>query len=862
MSMYPMFAHYARSFGIEAAIERMSGASLDTSIPEFARRFKDDQSRIEEGSRRGVIEPAGWRGWYPGPLDDDVHWNSLKERFESDGWDEGRVGDVDTASNVVVAHTPRPDQATWNAKGLVVGYVQSGKTTNFLAVAAKLADVNYKLIIVLGGIHNGLRSQTQQRLDSYLRERHPDKWLTLTTAEEDFKKLSFDSGFLAQNQQKVALAVVKKNAAVLKKLIQWVDTPSGRKAMHEMPVLVIDDEADQASVATGRINPLIRKLLGLFPKCTYVGYTATPFANVFIDPENTTDLYPNSFILNLPRPTGYFGPEMIFGRDGTGAEEWQDGIPPDGYDMVRLVPEDDVSLLRPGARDDADTFVPAMTDDLVAAVRWFWLSTAARRARGDHGHSTMLIHTSVKIAVHESFKAPLDRLRREAIDDLLRDPRGASWRRQWDHETARVPQTTFGRSATEFVDVLHHLPAVLEQSRVVLDNYRSSDRLVYPDPPADPVVAIAVGGNTLSRGLTLEGLVVSFFVRAAQAYDTLLQMGRWFGYRPGYEDLPRIWTTPNLASAFRHLALVEHEMRDDIDRYQRENLTPEDVAVRVRTHPSLRITAKMGAAQSAYVSYAGRRMQTRYFLTDDALWLRSNHGAGETLIVDALRAGVLDATAKGALLVRDVPVNVVQEFLRNYHVHEDSPDLDPDMMRLYIEQQLIGSRPALQKWSVAVVNGECDPVSFGGQSVKPVKRARLNDKRTDRADIKTLMSKEDRVLDLGIGTVEARRLSEAALVERRNDDPVHADRGLVVLYVIDRMSAPDQPDQRGPLAEPARLPLNAGRDVIGFGIVFPGAPASRKVDATKVAVNLAGLEVERDDEGINEALDVDTEGAK
>ncbi|GAA4570277.1 Z1 domain-containing protein [Planotetraspora kaengkrachanensis] len=850
MGLYTVFADWARRNGVEAAVASFSSLPKET-VDEFRRQFEADKAKVQAGGP--PIITAGSDDWYSGPGESDRYWLALKDRFKAEGWPDDRTSSVDHSSSTVVAHTPRPERSKWDAKGLVVGYVQSGKTTNFTAVIAKLADVQYRLVIVLSGIHNGLRRQTQVRLDQYLKDLNPDRWVTLTEESRDFVKPSHDAS-AALSPEKTVLAVVKKNAAVLSKLIKWLDTPNGRKALEAAPVLIIDDEADQASVATGRINPLIRRLLSLMPRCTYVGYTATPFANVFVDPTQD-DLYPKSFILNLPRPDGYFGPEKIFGRDAVEGEPADDQGPPDGYDMVRLVAEEDVPLLRPGSKEPADGFTPTMIDELVTAVRWFWLATAARRARGDSGHSTMLIHTSVKIAVHESYRAPLETLRQQAREGLAsgRPETLDEWRNLWEKESSRVPAEDFDRKQNSFDDVLPHLDDVLAATRIILDNYRSQDRLNYSDPS---VVAIAVGGNTLSRGLTLEGLVVSFFVRGATAYDTLLQMGRWFGYRTGFEDLPRIWMTPSLSAAFRHLATVEHEMRDDIDRYQRENLTPTQVAVRIRTHPALRITAKMGAAQPAFISYAGRRLQTRYFKHEDTDWLDGNRQAAENLVQEAVRHGRIEDVG-GARLIRDVPVSLVKTFLSRYQVHEDSPDLDPTLMVKYIDQQLTSDPPSLATWSVAVVIGEGGDAKLGGLDVRYSIRSRLNphDLNAERADIKTLMSKQDRALDLGLTAAEARALSESDLVALRNSDPIHHDRGLVVLYLIEPTSEPVNPKQDTDTATPLRVALGAVAAVVGLGITFPGDVRTKSVQATHVAVDLTDVE----SENVDEALDTDTE---
>lgn len=836
MGLYEVFANWAKTRGLAAAVERFRGDLGADRVEEFRAQYEADLAKLESGGP--PIIAAGRRPWYSGPGETDVSWSALEASFREEGWSGDRLDSVDRASSIVVAHTPEPDRTGWDSKGLVVGYVQSGKTTNFTAVIAKLADVDYDVVIVLSGIHNGLRRQTQIRLDASLKALSPDRWLPLTDEDTDFKKPTFNlSGAL--NGSKV-LAVVKKNTAVLRRLIKWLDTPDSRRALRSARVLVIDDEADQASVATARINPQIRKLISLPERCTYIGYTATPFANVFIDPTQD-DLYPKSFILNLPRPDGYFGPEMIFGRDVVEGED--DESAPDGYDMTRTIPENDMALYRPVGRQAAADFEPTMTSELQAAVRWFWLATAARRARGKAGHSTMLVHTSVKIDVHESYKEPLEALRATALRELS-DPSSvarADWEQLWERESARVPAEAWGRSQNSFDDVWQQLPDVVERSRVILDNYRSTDRLDYGGDEA--VVAIAVGGNTLSRGLTLEGLVVSLFVRAATTYDTLLQMGRWFGYRTGYEDLPRIWMTPSLQSQFRHLAAVEHEMRADIDRYQHEDLTPADVAVRIRTHPFLRITAKMGAARAAYVSYAGRRLQTRFFPTQDREWLEANRQVASELVQDASVTGRRDDSGD-VRLFRDVPVALVRSFLSRYEVHEDSPDLDRKMLLRYLDSQV--QEDSLLLWSVAVVGGDREEVSLGGLQVPAVVRSRLNDDNYVRADIKTLMSRQDRALDLPLTPQDARDLSEEGLIQERNKDTTHRDRGLLVLYPIDRVSTPVRPQTSD---RPDRVALGAVLPVIGLGLVFPGeAQRKNRVAAEYVAVDLSDVEaVDLDD---------------
>jgi hypothetical protein len=840
VDLYPLFGTWAKQFGLDAAVAKFGAVAGIDLATIYRDQFEADLKSVQLGGP--AIVAAGNESWYSGPSDGSVFWPPLRSHFEhEEKWEADRLLNLENASNVVVAHTPRPDRQRYQSKGLVVGYVQSGKTTNFTSVIAKLADEEYKFVIVLSGIHNGLRKQTQARLDAQLKDLNREHWITLTDVDHDFIGYTASAVSILKSTKKVVLAVVKKNATVLERLLDWLGGDGARGALENLRVLVIDDEADQASVATGRINPLIRDLLACFPRHTYVGYTATPFANVFIDPASA-DLYPKDFILNLPRPEGYFGTEMIFGRDAVEGEPMADdgdaSLPPDGFDMVRVVPEDDVALLRPASKADAVGFVPTMTPDLIEAVRWFWLATAARRARNDSSHSTMLIHTSVKIDVQESFQAPLEALRQRAREAVKRNDADfiEELSQLWDRETALVDASHWsGRVQNSFEEVLTQLGQVLDEQRVVLDNYKSIDRLDYS---SGPVVAIAVGGNTLSRGLTLEGLVVSFFVRTASAYDTLLQMARWFGFRPGYEDLPRIWMTHALERAFRHLATVEREMRDDIDQYQRQNLRPTDVAVRIRTHPSLAITAKMGAAAPAEVSYAGRRLQTRYYLREDADWLSANLRAASDLLQDVVSLESASADRGSAVVYRDVPARLIISFLRRYRVHEDSPDLDTQQLIRYIDGQRKGDEQALETWSIAVVQSDGEKVRLGSREYGSVIRSRLDTGNDAIADIKTLMSKRDRVLDLEAWDTFLTSQSEGHLVRQRNRDAEYRNRGLLVLYPIDRQSAPMATHPSGSVS---RVPMNAKAPAMGIGIVFPGTVGGGKaVAVTHMAVDLAG----------------------
>ena len=645
-------------------------------------------------------------------------------------------------------------------RGLVVGYVQSGKTANYTAVMAKAADAGYRLFIVLSGLHNNLRRQTQVRLTSDLVDHD---WAPLTSDVADFGNVLNGAAFLSKGV--MSIAVVKKNQARLRSLRDWLrDIPESIR--RRVPVLLLDDEADQATPSSAaareqltRINQLVRQIWAEIPTGTYVGYTATPFANIFMDPSDEEELYPADFIIDLPRPDSYFGAERVFGR-----EPLDDADDPDlGLDMVRDVPDDDAELLKPPSKKDArESFDPELPGSLIEAVTWFLVATAIRRVRVQHSaHSSMLIHTTHYVAPHFAMK--------DRLNDLLKEFR-TSWE-QGNHSPFLTSFETEGTRAAEVAtaplpmwsQVEQELASVLRDVRVVVDNGSSDDRLDYNRVSNDVPVAetvIAVGGGTLSRGLTLEGLVVSYFTRTSDTYDTLLQMGRWFGYRPGYEDLPRIWMQPSLALEFKFLSLVEEEIRQDMHHMERMKVTPREMGVRVRAHPGrLAIVArnKMHHADIVRVSYSGERRQTFIFDETNPQIIAANRKA----VIDFLAAcQEVSPTNKALNASRwsfaDIPAGKVISFINSYNFHPDQSGMRADHMAGWIERAAmdipwnvvtIGSDKVRKRRDGTVVTlGEMD---LGLSELVPtVNRAPLINPPKGTANIKALLSHDDWFADL------------------------------------------------------------------------------------------------------------------
>jgi len=822
-----------------------------TIVDESARRVGAEIDRI-----RNLYPPptmkgeGGSPGWYLGPGPDSRYWNAYKRLLQSKEWESSDIEDLDNASSKIISLLDHPGTGAFSRRGLVLGYVQSGKTANFTAVIAKAADAGYKMFVVLSGLTNKLRRQTQERLEDELRGPHASEWVSLTAPDNDFSRgyaQNADALLNPRTNQK-ALCVVKKNACRLRLLRDWFRAAS-RTTLATCPVLIIDDEADQASLnaarsgGTSRINGLLKEILEGLQKAAYIGYTATPFANVFVDPSDPVDLYPRDFVVDLPRPNQYFGPETIFGRDRL---EGDGTVESAGLDVIRTIPLEEVPNLRPQSRTSAFEFDLARCPSLQRAIEYFWIATAVRWYRGQRQkHSSMLIHSTQYVSVHQKFQKPLQRFARETEAAVSAGDRTVLQRLEalWNDEARRVDIQGREHAIPTFDELRPLLPEVLRECAVIIENYQTieEERLVYGDKPG---VFLVVGGSVLARGLTLEGLVTSVFLRTSNAYDTLLQMGRWFGYRRGYEDLPRVWMTDELRGYFYDLATVEQEIRNDIQRYERETITPLQFAPRIRTHPQLMITSrlKMQHAVECEVSYSLQAIQTTMFCHKDPLWLGRNLGAARDLVSRASAGGRIEEMPQGRLC-RDVPVAEIERFLSAYEVHERSDQFRRDALLDYVQAE--NAAGGLLKWNVAVMGQERgtelgDIDTGGGSRANLIRRSRLKGIGVDEgyANIGALMSTPDVVHDVPGRDSSKGGGREDLLEERSRAVPGH---GLLILYPIHRVSKPDA--RRGDVREP----LDAVDDIMGMALVFPKTKRGTQGAVKYMTADLTVLQPEEEE---------------
>lgn len=820
-------------------VHSMQVAALDEAM-----RLEREKCEKVSYWRKAALQ-AGRPDWYGGADEGARIWQALRQRLKAQHRSEDEIESVDADSTAVLSLTDNPGQSQFSTRGLVLGHVQSGKTGNMAGVIAKAADTPYKFFVVLSGLTDSLRNQTQARLDADLVENgHADRWYPWTQVDRRrddgrIEKGDFShppAGGFPLAGPECHIAVMKKNAAVLRRFKRKLrETPSALLA--QTAFMIIDDECDQASVNSARLqasisatNRVIREIIALLPKVAYVGYTATPFANILIDPNESQDLYPRDFIHPLVKPDAYFGAEELFGRE---ALQGEDTDVDSGYNMIRIVDPNEVTGLRPAPRQAA-SFSFEMTASISNAVRYFILATAARQARGQEGeHSTMLVHTSVLNSVHTATRNVIEPYLKDLSERLDRgDVRLLRELQElWSTESDLVEAERFGNGKVSFETVRPMLANVAGSIDVKVENWRSQDRIDYSVPGRRYIV---IGGNVLARGLTLAGLMVSFFMRTSSQYDTLMQMGRWFGYRPGYEDLPRVWMEEDVRDAFFDLATVEEEIRRDIETYAIDNVRPIEFATRIRQIPGLAITArtKLRNYVTANIGFEGEHVQTIKFNRAERDVLVANWDAGSKLLGNAPDHSLI----RDNMVISGVPASDIIQFLDEYRI-EEGRTLQSRFLRDYI-RDLAVTDPAGRLWNVAVITGSQSQMSERSLGpAGPVPCVTRNPLRNsgETAFVKAIMSRGHVLADVGTIPSGLSDKGWKALKEARHQMKLPP---LLALYPIYRNSQPRTKSDREP--------MDAAMDVLGFGIVFPGKPGSGLV---YVRADIPPMDHEEDYEG-------------
>ena len=691
---------------------------------------------------------------------DFFFWNRYKKYLEEiKHWNPRVTATLDKVSDEIVDLLGDPQsKEPFQRRGLVLGDVQSGKTANYTAISNKAADTGYRIIIVLAGMMENLRQQTQSRLDAEFSGRKSEYYLD-PKAEQGIKNQpvgvgrygvqkriaaftsvtkDFDINVLKSNDlnlQSVSdpiVLVVKKNKRILNNLIKWLsnsrDNTTGKIML---PMLLIDDEADNASVNTkseddspAAINACIRQLLHEFNQASYLGITATPFANIFINPETEDemigdDLFPRDFIYSLAPPTNYIGADKIFG-DTT--EEFSD-------------------VLIPLRREEMDLFFPfthkktlevdALPPSMYEAIAYFLLFNAIRDLRGDYTeHRSMMIHvsrfTDVQNRIAEAVNEWLVQVKSDvqnyaALDDEKRE-QIASLRylhKVWmKHQLEKISRTNWNDICSNYLN-----RAIAPIAVRAVNQRTGATSLDYFNHKEDGLRVIAVGGNSLSRGLTLEGLGVSYFYRKSQMYDTLLQMGRWFGYRPNYEDLFRIWMAEEAIDWYGYITRAANELKDEIAKMKLANQTPREFGLKVRQDPNSLIATARNKMRSATqvsrpVTVSGKLLETPKLKANPEI-LKANEAAFKEFVDHLGSVGTRDFSVK-PYYWRGVNKELVVQLLLDFETHPWHLAFQGRALAEYIDEKM-----GNETWDVALITdgegSEYEPGLKCGSEVLPIK---------------------------------------------------------------------------------------------------------------------------------------------
>ncbi|HWQ21297.1 MAG TPA: Z1 domain-containing protein [Clostridia bacterium] len=705
------------------------------------------------------------RDWLPGRRSgiNWYYWKSYRTYLEDTGaMAPASLDNMDELTGEILNEMGDPSESgDWDRRGMVVGEVQSGKTANYIGLIDKALDAGYKFIIILAGTQDDLRSQTQQRVDlgvlgvdscqggaemgaanigvglrRPLGREHVSVYpMTDAKLDGDFNQKKFTNVVIGGAP---LLLVVKKNGHILKRIHRWVlsqtkkQSDAGGGVIHGVPLLLVDDEADSASINTkplaiGKgesaqeendptvINRSIRQILNSFGQRSYVGYTATPFANIFIYPGDDAgdrrkygdDLFPRHFIFNLPTPSNYVGPSELFGL----ADSRMSIKHPEGLPLVKYVTDSEAYIPVPHKKD---LVVEALPPSLVEAIAAFVLVGAVRRVRGQSSrHNSMLIHVThyvkVQAEVAALVKAETARLRRtlefgtgKPYEELLNKLK-AMYRSDLQ-PTARAVADCVAQALPALPSwerVQEELYAAAAKIDVRTVNGEAKDALDYDLYDDTGLSVIVIGGNKLSRGLTLRDLSVSYYLRSTTMYDTLLQMGRWFGYKDGFLDLCRIYTTREIAAFYQWIAGADLELRDEFTAMAEQNATPEEYGLMVRKHPTtLQVTAagKMRAARETQVSYAGTLVETFSFRKQAEEQEANFH------LIESWIAGLphVDQDKRGGLSWYHVGHDRVTQLLASFVVDPVFNTMNPASMTEYIRSQ--AEKNELLDWTVFVIS--------------------------------------------------------------------------------------------------------------------------------------------------------------
>jgi len=778
-----------------------------------------------------TVTAKDYKKWYLNYVSNNQesckYWPRFDDYQITEGLPDAVMITLDDETSTIIDLCGDPNNPNMGQrKGLVMGDVQSGKTMNFTGVINKAADAGYKIIIVLAGTLNSLRSQTQNRIDyGFVGHTVDNKdeskkyvGVSLVPNGETFEsvpftttKKDFSAAYARQNRASLSsykepvIFVIKKNVGLLKKLEGWLKSSEvNQRVLDDFPLLLIDDEADYASVNTKKVNPdtdptktnmWIRKVLELFKNHCYLGYTATPFANSFIlpgsqDSMESADLFPEDFIHCLKEPSNYFGPNKLFRANDEGTLNGE-------YENLFFIVdnedrEDSQNSILP-TKQPRDFVISELPESMIDAVYCFIISSTIRAIRGDKNkHMSMMINCSPKVQTQDKIKKLLDLEFRKIKLSLQANSKIEIEKALHCGEIMRlksVYEKYFTTVKEPFEDVLGlSYSTIIAIEIQAINGGPNGLPLDYnEDTYPDGRKLIAIGGYALSRGITLEGLSVSYLIRNAAANDTLLQLGRWFGYRDNYSDLCKIFITPVAKSWYVRVTEVVSELKDYIKDMRKRDMTPLQFGMAIRNHPgSLLITARnrMRSAITYDQEYNldGKLVRASYHYTDTKN-IDHNTRYCKKLFADLDKVSDYKDHKKefhgtkesdSCHLYVKVPVKKVHEFLDTFKWYEDAASIKVDAIKEHLE-----NTPEVKLFDIVFISGASnrEPIECGTKEIKRSERKldlRKSYKGTEYYEIQnrsvtahgnqTFGLRHDVAKEIGKSDVSARKLRERPLL--------------------------------------------------------------------------------------------------
>ena len=847
---------------------------------------------VDEEPHYSLTDSEGHIDWYRAKQADDKinfrFWNRYRKYLTHiKGWAESSVDKIHQISDELMEDIEDPvvPNRPFDRRGLVVGYVQSGKTANFMGIINKAIDSGYRIIIVLAGMHENLRQQTQERIDEEVLgiDTNPDEkqkrigvstlpgevYIPIDYFTESNLKPNKTGDFnikksrgTAPSNDRPIIFVVKKNKSILNNLRDyfkhWIEIfdedftykKDGENQFNNLPLLIIDDESDQASVNTKAsqdksgeeldptaINDCIRQILNLFRQKVYIGYTATPFANIFIHHrvEHSLlgrDLFPSAFIKTLGAPSNYLGPKEVFGlKDGSinGLPIYRE-VKDAGQTMSNSDP--DIGAFMP-LRHKSDYIPVMLPNSLLEALKVFILSSAVRWYRNqENKHNTMLLHctryNSVQNAFAELVNQEMNSLRNSILakDSILMIELKYLYERDF-----KMTSSEMNVKVADWDEIIPLLPKAVKkiEPQCLVINGTVGDILDYKSKAKTGLSVIAIGGDKLSRGLTLEGLTISYFTRSTSLYDTLMQMGRWFGYRNGFEDLCRIYTTSELYLWYQHISTAFEALRSEFIEMTRLKLTPKDFGLRVEDHPDMMVTnvMKMRSAESMSLNYQGTLTETTSLPSGKTI-LKSNYEAAENFILSLPQTHKKPLAKEHVWL--DIPVIKIQDFLTNFKTYKGLPAANSIRINQYIELQKSLDLTEFTFWNVVLVslqNSKGEEHRIAGFDIVLPGRG-ITDLKIDRYFVQRMHdpvfefsdysdSAKDHIKNMKISNKEARG------IHPRNNRP------LLMIYVLSLNEVKTK----------NRVPFDF--QPVGFAISWPSSKDARPI---KYVINSVYQEIE------------------